>query len=72
MFSEFYTLTTPVDGYTEELEIEDVRLWFKQRGANMHVVEEALTQAWNFLRAEVIIIKPKVPSSAAVAYAPDI
>jgi hypothetical protein len=72
MFSVFFTLETPHDGYTEELELDDVRKWFKDRGANMDAVEEALTQAWNFLRSEVLIQNPKYPSTPRMPYAPDI
>lgn len=72
MFSTFYTLETPHDGYTEELEIDDVREWFKQRGANMDAVQESLDQCWNFLRSEVSIENPKTPSTPKLPYAPDI
>jgi hypothetical protein len=71
-FSDFYQLTTPVDGYTEELEVEEVREWFRQRGANADAVQEALDQAWNFARAEISIGKPRLPSTPRVSYAPDI
>ena len=71
-FSDFYQLETPVDGYTEELEIDDVREWFRQRGANMDRVQEALDQAWNFARAEIVIGKPRLPSTPKSSYAPEI
>jgi hypothetical protein len=72
MFSTFYLLTTPADGFSEELELEEVREWFKQRGANMDVIEDALTMAWNFLRAEVLIEKPRLPKAPVLPYSPNI
>jgi len=72
MFSTFCTLTTPVDGFSEELEIEEVREWFKQRGANMDAIEEALTMAWNFLKAEVLIERPRLPKAPVLPYSPNI
>ena len=71
MFSIFYTLTLP-DGSSEELEIEEMREWFRVRGANMDIAEEAFTQCWNFLRAEVEIHNPKQPPRPVLPYSPDI
>lgn len=68
-WSDFFTLTLD-NGHTEELEVEDTRLWFKQRGANMDKIEKALDQTWNFQRCEVIIDNPKDPSLPALPYAP--
>lgn len=71
-FSDFYLLTTPVNGHTEELEVEDVREWFKIRGASQDAVDKALDQAWNFRRAAVLIQKPRVPVEIRLPYSPDI
>lgn len=69
MFMELFTLTLD-NGFTEELDAEETRAWFKERGANMDVVEKCLDHAWNFLRAEININNPKEPSLPAVAHAP--
>lgn len=34
--------------YSEELDPEAVRVWFRERGANMEEVEVALDYVWNF------------------------
>ena len=47
----------------EELSPDDTRAWFRNRGANMDMVEKALDYCWNFYRSEVYIkrpVKPKV------------
>ena len=72
MFSDFFKLETPADGFSEELETEDVRAWFKDRGANMDAVQAALDQTWNFLRSEVLIEKPRMPKAPRLPYAPNI
>jgi hypothetical protein len=69
MFIEFFTLTLD-NGYTEEMEPDAVRTWFKERGANMDVVEKCLDHAWNFMRAEINISNPKEPSVPVIAHAP--
>lgn len=60
MFSDYVTLTL-ANGYTEELHWEEVRDWFKQRGANMDAAEKALDYAWNFKDADFVIQHPKNP-----------
>lgn len=69
MFSDYFVLTLD-NGYTEELEPDDVRAWFKARGANMDVVEKCLDHAWNFMRAEININNPKEPSLPVLAHSP--
>jgi hypothetical protein len=71
MFSIFYTLSLP-DGTSEELEIEEVRAWFTERGADPDKMEKVYDQVWNFLRAEVLIENPRVPSRPLLPYSPDI
>jgi hypothetical protein len=70
-FSQFYLLTTD-NGHTEEFDIDETRAWFKERGADMEVVQKALDHAWNFIRAEVDIEHPKEPPRSPIPYAPDI
>ena len=72
MFSVFFKLETPVNGFSEELEVEDVREWFRVRGAKEDMVEKALDQCWNFMRAEVLIEHPKEITTIKLPYAPDI
>lgn len=55
-FEDFFTLK--FDGNSEDLEADAVREWFKKRGANMDVIEQALDRAWNFYRADVAIKNP--------------
>lgn len=71
MWAELFTLTLP-NGHTEELEPEEVRNWFKVRGANMDVIEKSMDHAWNFQDADVEIENPKEPPVTRLPYAPDI
>lgn len=71
MWGEFFTLTLD-NGHTEELEPEDIRAWFKLRGADMDKVEKVLDQAWNFQRAEAIFDHYKEPKIVRLAHSPDI
>lgn len=68
---EYFTLVLD-NGDSEELEVEDTRQWFRERGANMDAVEKALDQAWNFYRSEVNINKPKLPPQPKLPHAPKI
>jgi hypothetical protein len=70
-FSSFYTIWID-EQPVEELEIEEVTQWFKERGANMDMVKEALDHCWNFVRSEMEIENPKEPSTPKLPYAPDI
>lgn len=71
MWGEFFTLTLD-NGFTEELEPEEVRAWFKVRGANMDKIEKTLDHVWNFGSAEVNIANPKEPPVTRLPYSPDI
>lgn len=59
-FSYFFELHLD-NGQTEELEPDDCRAWFKERGADMDKIEKVLDHVWNFQRAEVFIKNPKEP-----------
>jgi len=59
-FMSWITITLK-DGATEDLEPDDVRAWFKTRGARMDIVEKAMDHVWNFYVAEVTINSPKEP-----------
>ena len=59
-FMDFFDLRLD-NGYTEEVHWEEVRGWFKDRGANMDALEKALDYAWNFQNAEFFILHPKSP-----------
>ena len=59
-FLEWFVLTLD-DGSSYELDPEETRAWFKERGANMDVVEKALDDCWNFYKAEFVIQNPKKP-----------
>ena len=71
MFGTFFTLTLDNE-HTEELDADETREWFRTHGADMDVIDKALDQAWNFMRADVEIQNPKEPSTPKVPYAPDI
>ena len=71
MFSDYFSLILD-NGQSEELEPEELREWFKIRGADMDKMEKVFDQAWNFKRAEVIISKPKTPKLNRPSYAPEI
>jgi hypothetical protein len=68
-FGDFFMLTLD-NGHTEELGVEDTRLWFKERGAEMDKIEKVLDHCWNFYRSEVIIHKPKSPPLPLLPHAP--
>lgn len=71
MFDDFFVLLLD-NGHTEELEVEDAKQWFKDRGADMDVVDKALDHCWNFLRAEVNINNPREPTLPKMIHAPKI
>ncbi len=68
-FIEYFVITLD-NGHTEELEPEECRAWFKERGANMDIVEKALDHCWNFYRSEVNIRNPKEPPAPNIPHAP--
>ena len=70
-WSETFTLNLD-NGQSEELDPEEVREWFRVRGANMDALEKVLDQAWNFRYADVVIANPKVPRTVRHPYAPNI
>jgi hypothetical protein len=71
MWGEFFTLQLD-NGQTEELEPEEIRQWFKIRGADMDKMEKVFDHVWNFGHAEVEIENPKAPPVTRLPYAPDI
>ena len=58
--------------FNSELDPEEIRLWFKQRGANMDKMEKVFDQVWNFQRAEAVIDNAKEPPVTRLPYSPDI
>lgn len=60
MFSDFFHLTLQ-NGHSEEIHYEEIRNWFKERGAEMDPLEKALDEAWNFQHSTFIIVRPKTP-----------
>lgn len=71
IYSDFFKIIQD-NNYSDELEPEDARKWFQERGANMDAVEKALDHAWNFRRAEFYIQNPKTPVVNRPAHAPKI
>lgn len=72
MWSEFFTITTTANGHTEELEPEELRAWFKIRGADMDKMEKVFDHVWNFQYAEVVVENPKEPPSNRLPHSPNI
>jgi hypothetical protein len=68
-FIDYFTITLD-NGHTEELDPEECRQWFKERGGNMDIIEKALDHCWNFYRVEVNIQNPKEPPMPKLAHAP--
>lgn len=57
------------NGYTEELEPDEARKWFKDHGVtDDEAMEHALDMAWNFYRHRVKIDQFKVPQVKHPAY----
>lgn len=57
-FSDQYTLISQ-NGHSEEMEEDQAREWLATRGANEDLIQKAITQAWNFYSAMVLIKNPK-------------
>ena len=70
-WSDFFVLTLEND-FTEELEPEDTRTWFREHGADMHALETALDDCWNFGKAIVTIKHFKQPVKKHAAYQPNV
>jgi hypothetical protein len=70
-FMDFYNLTLD-DGTTEELELEECKQWFKERGANMDKLDKVMDHVWNFYRAEINIVNPKEQPRPKLAHAPKV
>ena len=70
-FSDFFVITLD-NGQSEELEVEDCKKWFKDRGANMDAVDKAMDHCWNFYRSEVNINNFKELSIPKLPHAPEL
>lgn len=68
-FGDYFMLTLD-NGHTEELEVEETRAWFKERGANMDKIEKVLDHVWNFYYAEVNLKNYREPQRPQLPYAP--
>jgi predicted NAD-dependent protein-ADP-ribosyltransferase YbiA (DUF1768 family) len=70
-WSDFCTVVMP-NGQTEEFDIEELRKWLKDRGAEPYATEKALDYLWNFGRVGIEIQKPKTPSVNRESHFPDV
>ena len=70
-FLDFFTVQLD-GGYSEELEPDEAREWFRLRGANMNMVEKAMDHCWNFYEAEIWIKEPKTPKAPNASILPNI
>ena len=68
-WSDYFVITLD-NGHTEELEVEECKQWFRERGANMDAMDRVFDHVWNFYRAEPVIKNPKEPSMPKVSHAP--
>jgi len=61
------------NGYSEELEPDETRQWFKDHGVTeSERLESALDMAWNFYHHIITIVNFQVPAVAHPAYMPKI
>lgn len=61
------------NGYSEEFDdVDEVRQWFKCRGADMDKVEEALDWVFNFNQCDFFIQTPKDPTPNRTRLQPNI
>jgi len=63
-FSEYFTLTLPdhTPPRTEELEPDEVREWFRERGGDVEKLETVLDYCWNFPKPQTVVIaNPRLP-----------
>lgn len=58
-FDDFYTLVLD-NGQTEEFDEEGAREWLANRGADEELINQSITQAWNFKSAIILIRNPIV------------
>lgn len=66
---DYFTLTLE-NGYTEELEPDETRAWFKAHGVSDSLgLESALDYAWNFYEHVITIENFKVPKVAHPKFA---
>jgi hypothetical protein len=78
MWTDFFTIhlvdlkTGQPNGQTEELDPEETVKWFKERGADMPLLEKALDHCWNFLKVAVEISNYKEPPTRNAAVRPNI
>lgn len=70
-FSDTFVLTLP-NGHTEELEPEEARVWFTERGADKHKLEEVLDDVWNFYQGTVVINNYREPALKHPKYQPNV
>lgn len=70
-FSDFFVLLLD-SGHTEELEVEETRAWFRERGADMHKLEPVLDEVWNFGHSVVTIDNFKLPVVKHPAFEPQV
>lgn len=70
-FDDYYLLINQ-NGHSEEMDEESVRAWLAERGASEDLIQQSVTQAWNFYSAMVTIKNPRVPVPKYDPLAPQI
>ena len=55
-FSEYFELVNESTQHSEELEPDELRAWFKERGGDLDKLEIVLDYCWNFPRWQTVII----------------
>ena len=70
-YDDMFTLHLP-DGSSEELDPDDTKQWFVDRGANIPGVEKALDHCWNFYTVVICIEVPLEPARSNDPNAPQL
>jgi hypothetical protein len=77
-FTDFFTIhlvdptTGKPNGQTEELDVDETYTWFKERGADMALLEKALDHVWNFYKGAFEISNYREPVQRNTATRPRI
>lgn len=70
-FADFFELVLP-NGHTEQLDPDEARAWFKERGADMEKTEKAFDYAWNFYESEAEINRYSEPEEKRHPHSPNL
>lgn len=63
-YSDFFLLEL-ADGTSHELDVEETKKWFTDRGSDKYILEKVLDHIWNFYKGVVSIKNPVTPAVTA-------